>query len=389
MKPAAETSAAGDHASGSIQQESSRRGRQEGFFLTSTRNGGAPDNHIVSDSIPSLSHSAFLSAMRPVVRLVARGCLTVVCYHRVIRRGDKRFQGYKPTINASQEAFSEQIEYLRANYDPISLSDLAAWIDGRRGLPPQPALVTFDDGYRDNAEVAWPIMRERGVPAVIFLATDYIGTGRPFIWDLAAYLFATTTLTSANVPLVGLRSLATDAHRDAATATWVDAMKRLPGAKRSEAVASLAKALDIDVPGQEIFEHLYMDWDDVRRLAREGVEFGGHTCSHPILTGISEPQGSWEIEESIRRVTEATGFKTLGFAYPNGSSRDYSDTHEKAVLKSGVPLAFSLEPGPMRLHDVSKRRTGIRRIYVGAHESMPRFVAKLSGVARLAHALRG
>ena len=73
------------------------------------------------------------------------------------------------------------MDYLRANYDPITLRDLVAWLDRGHPLPPRPALVTFDDGYRDNAEVAWPIMRERGVPAVIFLATDYIGTGQPFI----------------------------------------------------------------------------------------------------------------------------------------------------------------------------------------------------------------
>jgi peptidoglycan/xylan/chitin deacetylase (PgdA/CDA1 family) len=231
-------------------------------------------------------------------------------------------------------------------------------------------------------------MRERGIPAVIFLATDYIGTGRPFIWDLAAYLFATTAQASANVPLIGLRRLATEADRDAATAAWVDAMKRLPGAKRSEAAASLAKALSVDIPGPEVLRHLYMDWDDVRRLACDGVEFGGHTCSHPILTGISDPQSRREIEESIRQVTEAVGSKTLGFAYPNGSRKDYSDRHEDAVTKSGVPLAFSLEPGPMRLSEVSGRRTGIRRIYVGAHESFPRFVAKLSGAARIAHFMR-
>lgn len=388
MNPSTEISAPVGQASGIIPQEPSSRGLKGGAFQRTAGNDGTMGNYNVPDSIPSLSYFAFISAMRPFVRLVARGRLTAVCYHRVIQENDARFHGYKPTINASREAFSRQIDYLQANYDLISLSDLIAWVDGRQTLPPRPALVTFDDGYRDNAEVAWPIMRARGVPAVIFLATDYIGTGRPFIWDVAAYLFASTAQASANVPLIGLRKLETEADRDTATAAWVDAVKRLPGTKRNEAVAGLAKALRVDIPGQDVFRHLYMDWDDVRRLAHEGVEFGGHTCSHPILTGISEPQSRREIEESIRQVTEAIGCKTLGFAYPNGSRRDYSDRHEDAVIKCGVPLAFSLEPGPMRLSEVSKHRTSIRRIYVGAHEPLPRFVAKLSGAARFAHVLR-
>jgi len=180
----------------------------------------------------------------------------------------------------------------------------------------------------------------------------------------------------------------TEADRDAATAAWVDAMKRLPGEGRTDALVKLAAALEVAIPGQEVFQHLYMDWSDVRRLAHEGVEFGGHTCSHPILTSIPDALSREEINESIRQVAEAVGHQTLGFAYPNGSQRDYSDAHEEAVRGSGVPVAFSLMPGPMRLSEVSNSRMAIRRIYVGAQETMPRFVAKLAGAARLAHALR-
>jgi peptidoglycan/xylan/chitin deacetylase (PgdA/CDA1 family) len=314
--------------------------------------------------------------------------LTVICYHRVLRPGDERFQGYKPTISASQEAFAQQMDYLQANYDPISLKELIASLDDGHRLPQRPVLVTFDDGYRDNAEVAWPIMRERGVPVVIFLATDHIGTGKPFIWDIAAYLLDRATDPSIDIPLIGPTRLATEADRDAATVAWVDAMKRLPGSKRSEAISELAKVLRIELPEPDTFRHLYMDWSDVTELARHGVEFGGHTCSHPILTRIPVDAARSEIETSIRRVNEAIGRSTLGFAYPNGSFEDYSTTHENAVARSGVPAAFSLEPGPMRISELSENRMRIRRIYVGAHESMPRFVAKLMGAARLSQAFR-
>jgi peptidoglycan/xylan/chitin deacetylase (PgdA/CDA1 family) len=328
------------------------------------------------------------SMVSPILRFLSRNRLTVICYHRVLRTDDERFQGYKPTISASQEAFTQQMDYLRANYDPISLKDLVAAVDDGHRLPPRPVLVTFDDGYRDNAEVAWPIMRERGVPVVIFLATDHIGTGKPFIWDLAAYLFARAADASIDVPLIGLTRLATEADRDAATAAWVNAMKRLPGSARSEAISELAKVLRIELPEPDTFRHLYMDWSDVAELARHGVDFGGHTCSHPILTRITVDVARSEIETSIRRVNEAVGRGTLGFAYPNGSFEDYSVTHEEAVAGSGVPVAFSLEPGPMRISELSKDRMRIRRIYVGAHESMPRFVAKLMGAARLSQAFR-
>jgi peptidoglycan/xylan/chitin deacetylase (PgdA/CDA1 family) len=331
--------------------------------------------------------TAYKGAAR-LVRSLASQQLTVICYHRVLKAGDDRFQGYKPTISASQDLFTQQIDFLRANYDPVSLQDLVAWLDCGQPLPPRPVLVTFDDGYRDNADVAWPIMRERGVPAAIFLATDYIGSGRAFIWDVAAAMFASAAGTRVEVPLIGQRTLSTDAERDAATAAWVDAMKRLPGSTRQAALTELSVALAVRPPEPHAFRHLYLDWSDVLELARQGVAFGGHTCSHPILTSLPADEARGEIEASIDRITEALGSKPLAFAYPNGSARDYSRDHEQVVAKCGVPLAFSLEAGPMRLSEVRANRTAIRRVYVGAQDAMPRFLAKLTGLPRLRQALR-
>jgi peptidoglycan/xylan/chitin deacetylase (PgdA/CDA1 family) len=311
-----------------------------------------------------------------------------LCYHRVTDNRDDRFQGYKPNISASRETFIQQIDHLRAHYNPISLRDIVTWLDEGPPLPPRPALVTFDDGYRDNGEIAWPIMRDRGVPAVIFLATDHIGTGRPFSWDLAAYFFSRTARRQPIVPLIGSVILDTTAHRDACTAAWVDAVKRIPASKCVEAIARLSAALDVASPPKEMLRHLYLDWSDVRRLAEQGVEFGGHTCTHPILTSLALDEANIEIEDSIRHLTAMLGSKPLGFAYPNGAARDYAKGHEETVRRNGVPVAFSLEPGPTWLSEVRERPLAVRRIYVGRQDHLPRFVAKLAGAARLTELLR-
>jgi peptidoglycan/xylan/chitin deacetylase (PgdA/CDA1 family) len=314
--------------------------------------------------------------------------LTVLCYHRVQRSDDIRFQGFKPTISASQENFAKQMDYVRAHFNPISLHDLVGWVEDERQIPARPILVTFDDGYRDNAEVAWPIMRDRGIPAVIFLATDYIGTGRPFMWDFAAYCIAQTHKEHATVPLIGSTSLVTGPEQDAAVIAWVDAVKRLPGSARNNAMDELAAALDAPPPPQDMFRRLYLDWSDVHALARQGVEFGGHTCTHPILTQLPLEEAIREISDSIKRIAADLDLPPLGFAYPNGSARDYSRDHEQAVRQSGVPVAFSLEPGPVLLSRVREKRMAIPRVYIGQNDNMPRFIAKMNGAARLRYLLR-
>ncbi|MFC4172163.1 polysaccharide deacetylase family protein [Microvirga sp. GCM10011540] len=323
-----------------------------------------------------------------LIRLLSTNWLTVICYHRVLAPGDLLFQGYKPTISATRDNFAQQMDFLRMHYNPISLRDLVAWLDEGRAMPPRPVIVTFDDGYRDNGSIAWPIMQDRGIPAVIFLATDHIGTGRPFIWDLAAYLFSKADPDTFDLPLIGQAELRAAAERDAATDAWVEAVKRQPGSKRTDAVHELSVALDVPIPSPSTFEHLYLNWSEVRDLARQGVEFGAHTHTHPILTSLPQEEASREIATSVEHLTRHLGAKPLGFAYPNGSVRDYSAAHGGAVEAEGLPLAFSLGPGPVSLSQVPRRRMAVPRVYVGMQDTMPRFIAKLAGLARVSHVVR-
>jgi peptidoglycan/xylan/chitin deacetylase (PgdA/CDA1 family) len=327
-------------------------------------------------------------ALGRILNPYAKDVLTVLCYHRVLHGADDRFQGYKPNISAFLEGFVSQMDYLRAHFNPIALRDLVAWLEDGIPLPPRPALVTFDDGYRDNAEVAWPVMRDRRVPAVIFLATDCIGAGRPFIWDVAAYCFSATTKTRIDVPFIPSATLRTGAERDAATVSWVEHLKRVPAATRDDAMRALADALGVPLPSHDVLEHLYLDWPAVRMLAREGVEFGAHTRTHPILTNLLLEEARAEIRTSIEQLELALGAKPLGFAYPNGSARDFSHEHEDVVRQCGLPVAFSLKPGPTRLSEVRDRPMAVRRIYIGMRDNLPRFVAKLSAAARIANFLR-
>jgi peptidoglycan/xylan/chitin deacetylase (PgdA/CDA1 family) len=313
--------------------------------------------------------------------------LTVVCYHRVSSTSNESFKGFKPTISATTENFIRHVEYLQANYNLISLSSLVSWIDNNCPLPPRPALVTFDDGYRDNGVVAWPILRKRGVPLVIFLATDYIGASKPFMWDFAAYCFEKTSRSYAKVPLIGEVSLATERERDAACVAWVETLKRLQAPMRSDAMKELSCALSVS-PDSDTFRHLYLDWFDVKTLAKQGVEFGAHTCTHPILTKLPLSEAADEIVGSINSVATGLGSKPLAFAYPNGMIEDYSKHHEEMVGQSGLSVAFSLKPGPIEVSRVREERMAIPRVYIGGNDTLPRFIAKLNGAARLAHSVR-
>src|SRR3546814_14523092 len=78
------------------------------------------------------------------------------------------------------------MQHLRDRFHPVSCREIVAALDGGLALPRDAVLVTFDDGYDDNHAIAFPILRDLGVPAPFFVATGHIDSGLPYAYDWPA-----------------------------------------------------------------------------------------------------------------------------------------------------------------------------------------------------------
>lgn len=310
--------------------------------------------------------------------------VTVLNYHRVAELKDHE---YKPNISASPASFERQMEYLSKHYNVITCDELTACLKGGAALKPHSALITFDDGYFDNLSAACPVLRKYGLPAVIFLATDYIGGNAPFFWDCAAYCFSMTDLNAAELPVTGRASWTNRAERERMMNRWVNKIKRLPNAQRIEALEKLPGALGVNIP-VDAFKGLYLTWDQVRELTRNNIQMGAHTASHPILTRVSLEIVREELEGSRRKIENELGLPVKSFAYPNGQAEDFSPEIEDIVRETGFDLAFTLIPGPTRYNTIRRDTYAIRRIFISHSDGFSRFVAKLSGFELLLQAVR-
>jgi peptidoglycan/xylan/chitin deacetylase (PgdA/CDA1 family) len=193
----------------------------------------------------------FLASRFPAVRNATdrwrgRSRLTVLAYHQVKEPADD-------CSTVSPAAFTEQMRHLKRHYDVVSLSDGVAAVTAG-GPARRLVAITFDDGYRDNATIAAPILRSLGLPACFFVSTDMIGSAVPFPHDVA--------------------------------------QRR---------------------PPQE-----HMSWDDVRQLAANGFEIGSHTCSHADMGTVTLVQSRDELRGSRERLEHELGRPVSLFAFPYG-----------------------------------------------------------------------
>jgi peptidoglycan/xylan/chitin deacetylase (PgdA/CDA1 family) len=308
--------------------------------------------------------------------------LTVLAYHRIADASAAGFDTFAPTASATPRAFAAQMDFVTRHFSVVSAGDLIAWLGSGRPLPRYPALITFDDGYRDLVDNALPVLRERRLPAVVFLTTGHIGSAAPFYWDLAAYCFHHTARHALVLPGIGRWNWSDERARGEALRRCVAALKQLPDDQRREAQEALPEALGVAVPA-EAFRGLYLTWEDARAALAAGIDLGAHTVTHSILTRIPPERARAEILDSRRMIEAQTGRPVHTFAYPNGEPGDFDASHQALLAELGFAAAFTLLPGPATFAEVRRDPFAIRRVFVGRRDDMPRFVAKAMGWARL------
>ena len=162
---------------------------------------------------------------------------------------------------------------LARDCDVISPADIDT-VAGRKG---RHVLVTFDDGYLDNYEVAYPILRRHGLPATFFIATGFIDRPRLPWWDEIAWRIRTTAAARLDLRPWLPEPLAPARGPDAAIGAILRAYKALPADEAARMLERLRAETGQETP--ERVDGLWMDWNQIREMAAGGMTIGGHTVA--------------------------------------------------------------------------------------------------------------
>ena len=272
--------------------------------------------------------------------LVYKSRVRIVMYHRVAESTEHPWS----LTSVSPRNFEDQIKYARSKYNVISLEELASHITGQQPLPQRPLVLTFDDGYRDNYLHAYPILQKYNTPATIFLTTGYIGTGELLWVDKVRYNVYHSQNQEIRLAGLGSYSLSTIRERQALANLITGKAKKLNSEERSTLIAEVIRSTGIDVPAS-LGKELMMSWDEVKEMSDNGISFGAHTVSHPILTSISPEQAENEILQSKKDIEDRLKKPVTTFAYPNGKSGDYDRRTIQILKEAGFTCAVTTIKG--------------------------------------------
>lgn len=287
--------------------------------------------------IPFLS-SAPVSAI--ATRLLGTG-IPIFTLHRMAT-DETASRGHSPAF------LRQSLEYLKEKgHSFVSLHEVIAALRGEIKLPPKPVAFTIDDGFHDHASIAAPIFLEFDCPVTIFLITGFIDRD---IWpwfSQVAYLVENTTADTIELDIPDGKqqfTIADERGRYLAIRSILEAMKQLDDELLPQLIAQLASRTHVDLPSMPPERYRPLTWDSARKLEKQGIRFGPHTVSHPILSNMDDRRSEREIADSWRRIQEELEHPVPIFCYPNGRVCDYGEREIDFVRKAGLIGAVSTTP---------------------------------------------
>lgn len=279
--------------------------------------------------------------LHSVMTSVYRWCgVLALTYHRI---GNPDGSPYDHGLwSAHPDAFFEQVRFCKSHLDVITPDDLPSVVARRRG---RYALITFDDGYRDNYEIAFPILRAAGVPATFFVTTGFIDCPRLSWWDEIAWMVRRSTRNALDLrewfdtPIVF-----DEPDREHAVRRLLRAYKANPATDSERYLNAVAGATGSG-RYREPCQDLWMTWDNLREMQAAGMTIGGHTINHPVLALATPEKQLEEIAGCSRRLAAELGRPMASFSYPVGGRASFDAITRECLRKQGVKFAFSYYGG--------------------------------------------
>lgn len=321
-------------------------------------------------------------------RIVLRRRAVVLMYHRVLTEDEMAVTASHPAIVVKRETFAAQMEVISKRFKVLTIDQFVDHMEQNIPFENSSCLVTFDDGWRDNYAHASPILKQYGIPAVVFLPVDFIGGTRLFWQEQLTYLIVQAIWQVRHDPSrrnqfaellapLKLESILDCPHDDPRLMVMhaVRKNKTFPPSMVNETVAKLESELNENSEKHQEAEG-FLNWEQVALMLRQGIAFGGHGAEHRILTSVPLSEAEQEISVAKETLDNRLRVRVPTFSYPNGN---WSSEVARLVEKAGFRAAFTTDSGHVKCGD---DRFTVRRINIFEEDtkSVPLFLARVVGL---------
>jgi len=272
-----------------------------------------------------------------------RNSLIVLNYHR-LGHGDR--QPYdEGTFSATADEFADQVTFFKRKYSVVTLDEAIHLTTSKHLFRGTAILLTFDDGYLDNFEIAYPILQSLGVQGTFFLISALVGSRDLPWWDRIAY--AVKNATKPAIALNGPHQMHFDLNAqdraDVIRALLAQYKKSVSHQSASDFLTAVEEACESRRPAAD--ERVFLDWNEAADMISHGMAIGCHTHTHPVLSQLSVDDQYEELKTVKETLQARLSVPANVLAYPVGKKTTFTQETQQVLHQLGYRAAFSYYGG--------------------------------------------
>jgi peptidoglycan/xylan/chitin deacetylase (PgdA/CDA1 family) len=223
------------------------------------------------------------------------------------------------TISATPKEFEKQMRFVKKRFSVINFNILSNILSSGKLLPKNSLIITFDDGYADNSEIAWSIMKKYGLTGTVFLSTSFMDGKGVFWFDKLTYIIK--HMPNGRIFLDDGKHIfeLENGNRMRIRDSVMKLFRTISNEDRIRLFEQLEQYSKIDILPDYLKLASPLTWNQIIEMSKGGMEFGSHTVTHPFLSNLTIDEIMYELVESKRVIEEKLGKEIKSIAYPSGS----------------------------------------------------------------------
>jgi peptidoglycan/xylan/chitin deacetylase (PgdA/CDA1 family) len=293
----------------------------------------------------------------------------ILCYHRVLASDtENHIPGF---LRVDVGSFKHQMQIIKSQAHPVSLVEMVERIKGGVKADALYVAVTFDDGYADNLEIAYPILKDLDIPATIFISTAYVDDHtiipwwdelHPLVYNLRGILHIRYKETNLKLDMNTIHG------KGASIARLTNIISHAKTIDKIDILSFLrSRVSNYPKPNRNAFTN----WNQLKQVVSEGlITVGGHTVTHPYLTKCVD-WGMNEIAEGKARLEDILGIPVNLFSYPFG---EFNNDVIYAIHKTKFSGAVT---GTLGINQAGDNVFCLKRIPVVSSKNENHFITRL------------
>lgn len=266
----------------------------------------------------------------------------IICnYHRI--RDPKKVVHFDDGVfGPTAERFYQEMKWLKKETRILSEDELIELIRSQKPIKDLCSMVTFDDGYRDNFDIAYGILEDLNIPGMFFIPTYHLSERRLGWWDLVAYALK---LTASGQEFYFRDKRFKVSDRNVLIKHFILELKNTDAEKIDNYIQELYQALNQNLPSADLQSAELMTWEQIKTMSDNGMGIGTHSHDHSILSKQDDETLKRQLQKSIGILESVLGKKVRSIAYPVGGYDHFNEDTKRVVRELGLDVGFSYLTG--------------------------------------------